>query len=211
MTINDQSFAGVWHAVANLCQIIQPLRNNELECSDIPGMRRLVRTKLREIHQELGSYLSDRDAYYALFALVAHVDEMAQVHVQLFNSPTGWEPLQYELFDMTGAGDLFYGYVDAFRGRNDIPMFVYEIYYFCLNDGFRGKYITNPEARDMYAHELRAYISPRPIPHRKEDIVEQKVKPFRPSPWMYYAALIILFVIANKILSSIPLRINLAN
>ena len=208
MLATDPATQNIWHYVSALLQLAQPLRSLDLPCDDVQGTRYRIRAKLKETHEYLGTLLNERDAYFVLFALVAHIDEIAQVHVQHVQSAQGWEPLQYELFGLTEAGELFYGYSDSFRGRNDIPEIIFEIYFFCINDGFKGRYITDQVSLDHYRKELSAYIQPLPIARnipREEALTRH---PFRPRTWMYYAALALFFVLLNAFLSALPLNIS---
>lgn len=208
MQLHDPNEQLFWHQVSLLLQEVVPLRQLDSAAEDVAAIRQRVRTGLKGTHDQLSGFLSERDAYYVLFALVAHMDEIAQVHVQAVQSTSGWQPLQFELFGLTEAGDLFYAYADSFKGRNDIPQLVFEAYYFCINDGFKGRFIGDPDNLAHSRKELAAYIRPVSI---KEHLPERGIlvsQPYRPATWMYYAALLLFLAILNVFLSALPLNIE---
>lgn len=198
-----------WHIVGHLFDLIAPLKNLQAPCDHVSNIRKAVRVELKKAHEFLTETMVERDAYFILFALVAHIDEIVYVHLEHFKSNQSFEPFQKELFSLSRAGDLFYGYVDSFRGRNDIPALVYEVYFFCLQDGFKGKFATTPANCEMYRRELKAYINPKSV--ETENLVPNTpISPYyKPSPWMYYASLFLAYILFNVCLSLIPLNIRL--
>jgi len=198
----------VWYHVIRLPELLEPLQKDAPTEIQVSDAREGIRTVLKQLYDSVQTLLGDRNAYYALFALTAYCDEIAHSYLQQQHSP-GWEPLQIELFNINDAGTLFYRYVELFRGRNDIPSLIFEIYYYCLKSGFKGSYITNPAARKAYLDELEAHISNEKMPHTKlSDDCATNVKRRIPV-WLYYLSLVLLILLLRLTLETIPLEISL--
>ena len=67
-------------------------------------------------------------------------------------------PLQQELYQVVDAGDIFYELLDTVLGKPETLVLVYEVYYFCLHDGFCGRYGSNPDRITDYQEKLRKHI-----------------------------------------------------
>jgi len=198
----------VWFHVIRLPELLEPLQKEALTESQVSDAREAIRTVLKHLYDAVQTLLGDRNAYYVLFALTAYCDEIAHSYLQQQKSP-GWEPLQIELFNINDAGTLFYRYVELFRGRNDIPSLIFEIYYYCLKSGFKGSYITNPAARKAYLDELEAHISYEKMPHtRPGDDCATDIKR-RVPVWLYYFTVVLLILLVRLTLETIPLEIGL--
>jgi len=199
-----------WRYLTAIFSAITPLRGEAEYAGNVPELRQHVRQSLKELHEFLTDSLIERDAYYILFALVAHLDEIAQVHLQQNGRSPEWVSLQSELFGVHGAGEQFFSYIDSFKGRNDIPQLVFETYYFCISDGFMGRFAMSPETQDTYRQDVKAYIQQKPIiPELGPGTIPSK-KYFRPSPWMYYAAVLMVFFLVHQLLPLVPLNLPLA-
>jgi len=101
--------------------------------------------------------LAERDCYLVLFPIVAYFDEHVQTRY-LDENQLSWPPLQKELFQIDDAGELFYETVDDLLRKPQTIPFIYEVYYFCLNQGFQGKYVDNPVKISEYMKKLRGKI-----------------------------------------------------
>jgi type IV/VI secretion system ImpK/VasF family protein len=198
----------VWYQIIRLSELLEPLQKDALTEIQVSEAREAIRMVLKQLYDAVQTLLGDRNAYYVLFAMTAYCDEIAHSYLQQQHSH-GWEPLQIELFNINDAGTLFYRYVELFRGRNDIPSLIFEIYYYCLKSGFKGSYITNPAARKAYLDELEAHISYEKMPHTKpSDDSATNIKRRIPV-WLYYFSLVLLILLLRLTLESIPLEIVL--
>lgn len=206
MASNPSTF--VWYHVIRLPELLEPLQKDAPTEIQVSDAREGIRTVLKQLYDAVQTLLGDRNAYYALFALTAYCDEIAHSYLQQQHSP-GWEPLQIELFNINDAGTLFYRYVELFRGRNDIPSLIFEIYYYCLKSGFKGSYITNPAARKAYLDELEAHISYEKMPHTRH-IDDGAINIKRRIPvWLYYFSIVLMILLLRLTLETIPLEISL--
>ncbi len=134
-------------------------------------IRNNIRTQLDLLRTQLLVELTERDCYFVLFPIVVLFDELVQS--QLFDrNLTSWPPLQKELFQIDDAGEVFYDTLDEILRKPQTLPFVYEVYYFCLNHGFKGKYIDNPEKINKYKNLLKNNIQVNP-PELSEIPVEE--------------------------------------
>jgi type IV/VI secretion system ImpK/VasF family protein len=124
---------------------------------DIVGVRSEIRTQLDFLRVKLAETLTERDCYLVLFPLVAFFDEHVQTRY-LQEYQMSWPPLQKELFQIDDAGELFYDTVDDLLRKPQTIPFIYEVYYFCLNQGFQGRYVDNPVKINEYMKKLREKI-----------------------------------------------------
>jgi len=127
------------------------------QCHDVVGARSEIRTQLDFLRVKLAETLAERDCYLVLFPIVAYFDEHVQTRY-LDENQLSWPPLQKELFQIDDAGELFYETVDDLLRKPQTIPFIYEVYYFCLNQGFQGKYVDNPVKISEYMKKLRGKI-----------------------------------------------------
>jgi type IV/VI secretion system ImpK/VasF family protein len=124
---------------------------------DVVEARAEIRTQLDFLRVKLAETLAERDCYLVLFPIVAYFDEYVQTSY-LDENQLSWPPLQKELFQIDDAGELFYETVDDLLRKPQTIPFIYEVYYFCLNQGFQGKYVDNPVKISEYMKKLRGKI-----------------------------------------------------
>lgn len=192
----------VWGTVAGIAEVLRPLREatspDALAAVDLVDVRAKLRVRLEQLRALLAGRHSERDAYFVLFPLVAHYDELVKTLV-LDLHHLQWPPIQQELYQVADAGDLFYETLDSVLGKPDTLPLVYEMYYFCLEDGFRGRYGANPDKLDEYRHKLREQIRPavlEALPAQRP--AAPRRAPLRLPAWAWYgvAAAILLAVYA---------------
>jgi type IV/VI secretion system ImpK/VasF family protein len=132
-------------------------RPSGVESFDIVGVRAEIRKQLDILRVKLAEQLAERDCYLVVFPIVAYFDE----HIKTFylaEKQLSWPPLQKELFQIDEAGELFYETVDDLLRKPQTIPFIFEVYYFCLSQGFQGKYADNPVKISEYMKKLREKI-----------------------------------------------------
>ena len=157
------------------------------DIEDIVKGRAHIRTQLEFLRAKLGETLAERDCYLILFAIVAHFDEYVQANY-LSDSHEGWPPLQRELFQIDDAGEVFYETLDDILHKPQTLSLVYEVFYFCLNHGFRGRYNDNPVKITEYLRRLRAKIPVHNLENIQAEPEETGQIKFLGSMAWYYAA-----------------------
>ncbi|QIV96426.1 type VI secretion system protein ImpK [Allofrancisella inopinata] len=121
-------------------------------------------TILSKINKLESIFLSENDTtdnsfcHLIIFATVAYCDELLSLKAIEHNF--NYKPMQVELFNVANAGDVFYEYVDSILQRKKNLDFIYLIYYFLLEHGYRGRYDLNNPKRLMYIRQLAFYIKP---------------------------------------------------
>lgn len=126
--------------------------------AELQPLRGQLRERLLALRQELTPRLSERETWLVLLALVVHVDEIVRTRFPEADYAT-WPLLQKELFDTDRGGELFYQCVAELIESQKLTSIVYQVYYFCLSLGFRGKYAQEPERRTQLMHELRERLT----------------------------------------------------
>lgn len=203
--MND--YMTIWGFVKELINTVNELKRSEDVGTSFLDARDDLKRLLKAMHEFLLSKTSDRNAYFAVFPIVAHIDECMESCTRRLGAQS-WISLQGELFEISDAGTLFYQYIDYFRGRNDIPVVVYEVFYFCLKDGFKGSMIEESEIRMAYLEELKAHIPVEPIPKIEQSLKSSKKSYPRVPVWSYYASVILLILIVRESLKLLPLTID---
>ncbi len=152
--------------------------------ADLVGLRSEIRKQLLGLRSTLADVLTEREVYFTLFPIVVYSDELVRTVARA--QVTRWEPLQSELYDVTDGGELFFTYLDQLLVKADTHPVVFESFYFCLNDGFKGMYAGSPMRLDDVRGRLRLRI-PTPAV-QQESVGERPTIELSGSPWRYYAA-----------------------
>jgi type IV/VI secretion system ImpK/VasF family protein len=154
------------------------------EGADFVSLRSEIRKQLLGLRAALADVLTEREVYFALFPVVVYADELVRAVARA--QVTRWEPLQSELYDVTDGGELFFTYLDQLLVKADTHPVVFEAFYFCLSDGFKGMYAGSPQRLDDIRERLALRI-PKPT-IELAPIGERPPIELAGSPWRYYAA-----------------------
>lgn len=168
-------------------------KDQTIPLDDLLHARSQLRSELDQLRTVLAERLSERDAYLVLFPMVAHFDELVQTRF-LGGDKLSWPPLQRELFQIDDAGELFFETLDDILLKPQTLPFILEVFYFCLNDGFLGRYNRNAAKIIEYMERLRAKI---PVEEVKEVYPQEdrseKIQQVG-SPYPYYIAAAVVLV-----------------
>jgi type IV/VI secretion system ImpK/VasF family protein len=130
--------------------------------------------------------LSEHEVYYTLFPIVVYTDEL--VNGVTRGATSRWEPLQSELYDIDNGGEVFYQILDARLRQEETHPLVFEVFYYCLNDGFCGVYASDSRKIEEYKARLTERIRTKPIEPdtgAKKDAGPVELVRF---PWRYHLA-----------------------
>jgi type IV/VI secretion system ImpK/VasF family protein len=156
----------LWSIIVTINASLNPLREavslDTIATLDLVKLRSKLRDQLEQLRTAITERYSERDAYLVLFPLTAHCDELVKKMILDINQ-LEWPPLQQELYQVVDAGDLFYELLDNALAKPDTLPLVYEVYYFCLHDGFCGRYGGNVERLSDQLKKLRPHIILQPI------------------------------------------------
>jgi type IV/VI secretion system ImpK/VasF family protein len=164
--------------------------------ADLVRMREGLRKLLDTLRKDLARTLSEHEVYSILVPIVVYADELARVVTR--GSVQTWEPLQSETFNIENGGELFYWAIDERLRHQDTHPLVFEVFYFCLNDGFVGMHQGDPRKIEEYKDRLRKRIPTRPTGSApRKDKVAPKLIRF---PWQYYGAAAALTLVIYAVL-----------
>ncbi|MEP6990736.1 MAG: DotU family type IV/VI secretion system protein [bacterium] len=119
------------------------LRANKEVAADAEAFRLRIKQVLSAAEAEARGqgYASD-DVRFALFAVIAFLDETVLNSGQAMFSHWASRTLQEEVFGVHMAGELFFQYLQQLLTRQDSPDIadILEVYSLCLLLGFKGRY-----------------------------------------------------------------------
>ena len=125
------------------------LRGNRQVAADGESFRAQMKQLLAAAEQDArrAGYASD-DVRFALFAVVAFIDESVLGSAQPMFAAWPRRPLQDELFGAHMAGELFFQYLRQLLTRQDSEDVadVLEVYQLCLLLGFQGRFAAGGAA-----------------------------------------------------------------
>jgi type VI secretion system protein ImpK len=119
------------------------LRANRQVAANVEAFRVQMKHVLAAAEQEARRIgYAGEDVRYALFALIAFIDESVLNSPQPMFADWGRRPLQEEVFGGHTGGELFFQYLQQLLGRQDSEDLadVLEVYQLCLLLGFKGRY-----------------------------------------------------------------------
>lgn len=178
----------------------------EYSIEDMIAMRTELRNQLDFLKAALSDLHNERDTYMMLFPIVAQIDEIIQNNV-LSSVDASWPLLQKELFQIENAGEVFYDILEDVLNKPQTSTAVYEVYYFCLRCGFRGRYENNPAKISDYISRLGEKLEvhgAKDIPLETESTgqIKKIIRPY----WYYLIAggvsflvFLVLFLIAGSV------------
>jgi type VI secretion system protein ImpK len=139
----------------------------EVKGADIVALRAKLRACLNRLRTRLSEALTEHEVYHALFPLVVYADELAQSVTR--GKASAFRPLQRELYEIDNGGERFYSLIDTLLDRAETSPLIFEVFYLCLSDGFRGQYANVPEKIDEYKARLARRIPVKFSPAHDED------------------------------------------
>lgn len=183
---------------------------NEINREKAPFIKELITPDLIETAKSKISLLLDQlksslelklgkeHSSLILFAIVAAVDE----EMQGFNYnhlKVRWTPLQKDFYSAYTAGEVFFKTIDEILDNPSVPSMVYEVFYFILKNGFKGKYRDSKTQLTKYADLLRQKIQViSPISKTaEEEETRPAVKPKKLGKWHYYGLAVSALVVAS--------------
>ena len=175
-----------------------------LASDDLVAIRSELRTQLDFLKATLSEQYSERDTYLILFPIVAQIDEVVLSHY-LGRVHSGWPSLQKELFQIDNAGEVFYEILDDILLKPQTPLFIFEVYYFCLNYGFRGRYQDNPVKIKTYMKNISVKLEQDELVLAALEEDENGLVEHHGSYWMGYlissgavAAVYVVLLVAGR-------------
>jgi type VI protein secretion system component VasF len=155
-----------WELIVSINTYLRALQAEdkiiEFKINDLIELRSKLRIELDTLRELLTGQYSERDAYLVLFPLVAHYDEFIR-RLILTSDQLNWPSFQEEFYKLDDAGDIFYDLLDDVLTKPETLPLVYEVYFFCLRDGFLGRYSVYPQTIAEYIKKLSKHIVLYPL------------------------------------------------
>ena len=131
---------------------------------DLVEVRAKIRSKLDYLKAALDEHLTERESYHVLFAIVVLFDEMIQNRFLSEGQKGNWPPLQTELYKIDNGGEVFYDTLDDLLRKPATLPFIYEVFYLCLSNGFRGRHADNISKINEYTRKLETKVCHAAVP-----------------------------------------------
>lgn len=156
-----------------------------------------VRARLARLREALAN---EPACDQVLLVLVLYLDERIMQALPA-DLRLGWPMLQHEWLGTTNGGDEFYRILEGVLAMPAPPRSLLEIFYFCLNSGFVGRYAGQPSMIDAWKDRLRAAITATGMPLATgahpiaPDDAYLAMVP-RPATWLYLGTVAIVIAVA---------------
>lgn len=153
-------------------------------------LRASIRGRLDTLRGRFAETLNEREVYCALFPIVIHFDELVLTRL-VGKSPTEWPLLQKELFGIDNGGEIVFEMAEDLLRKPDSLPFLFEVLYFCVGRGLKGRHDQDPFRLSELQRKLRLRIPIPQLPERRSGPETDAVPAIR-FPWWYYAATALL-------------------
>lgn len=213
--------ADLWHIIVIATLEVRQLLDSALPAKERGGevgaapaswnaaararLRAEMLTKLSQLKTNLRTHLTEKEVGMLLLPLVIHIDELVMVRLAHVEQ-TPWPLLQRELFDVRNGGEVFFEFITERLEMPDTPPILYQVLYFCLSDGFRGKFDSEPARIEQYKQMLVEKIPmpslPAAVSRKRRGKDKGEAEPAAPVPpaqarWFYLSALLCVSVIVG--------------
>jgi type VI protein secretion system component VasF len=175
---------------------VSPSSVSDDERRTLDDLHRRVKARLAGLEAALAGVSGQRDA---MKALVIYLDERIMERLPEYLRPS-WPLLQRDHTGSTTGGEDFYRFVSELSPG--APSFVFEVYYFCLANGFVGRYANDMESIERYRHQLRESIdAPRTLTDGPDtaEVSMVVVKPV--AAWLPYGVALVGVVAVTTMLT----------
>jgi type IV/VI secretion system ImpK/VasF family protein len=147
--MNNEYWSEISYYLSEIDQQRSTCCSKKISTETIFSLRNQIISSLEQLKDNLEQLLDESHVHFILFALVALVDEEMQCQLPPSES-IQWTPIQRDFYDTTNAGELFYKTLDEILDNSNIPTIVYEVFYFVLKRGFRGKHAKSASRINRY-------------------------------------------------------------
>lgn len=178
-------------------KITQSLQKpDELE-NILQELEKDMSAQLNALYTLFAQEMKEEDAKNTFFSIVVYFDEIVQLTLPIEYISYWQQNFQKEFFHIDIGGDRFYDRLLYILEKRNIVSFVYQVYYFCLNDGFKGKYADNPQKIEQYKKEIADVIPEIDIPVENEQQPPPELRTLEQLsvwPYVWNAVLIVICI-----------------
>lgn len=126
----------------------------------LEAVRGAMRGQLTQARRVLCEAMPELEAFKVLFPVVLYCDELMLRRLPP-KDQTLWLPLQTELYKIDDGGEALYRLLDEELDKPDMLPDLAAVHYYCLNDGFVGRYSEAPLKIQEYKDRLATKIQTR--------------------------------------------------
>ena len=159
-------------------------RDQHTSGADLVRTRDRMRKLLLSLKKELSYSFTEREVFQVLIPIVIYCDELVRGITR--GAVLRWEPLQSELLNIDNGGELFFWSMEDRLRESEASPLVFEVYYFCLSDGFEGMYQGDrakiADCKDRLKKRIPNQSGVAFVPPK-----DNKGPIIVPFPWKYYA------------------------
>lgn len=183
----------LWSAVYDVFDTVHENRGAQQDAEELISLRERLRHKLEVLRSRLSESLTERENYFVLFPIVIYLDEIVQSRMRP-GERVEWKRLQTELYGIDTGGTMFFDTLEDLLRKPDTYPFIYEVFYFCLSDGFAGRHKGSLVKLNEYKERLAKRVVLEPIETYREPVQEFEAIRFENFPFHYYVIMIVIFV-----------------
>ena len=127
-------------------------------CGDYPHLLSNITKNIEALKIRLSDLTPPHEEEQVLLPIVIYVDELMKTKLP-DHAGNGHPLLQEKLFNSSRGGEVFYDTLDDVLHKGDVPSIVYEVFYFCLNSGFKGRHAGDGSRIESYKNILHSKLS----------------------------------------------------
>ena len=145
-----------WSVVSSLEEVKALIASGQ----GLEAVRGAMRGQLTQARRVLCEAMPELEAFKVLFPVVLYCDELMLRRLPP-KDQTLWLPLQTELYKIDDGGEALYRLLDEELDKPDMLPDLAAVHYYCLNDGFVGRYSDAPLKIQEYKDRLATKIQTR--------------------------------------------------
>lgn len=131
------------------------VKEENLDDEQIAFFRDDIRKKAFFLQEEMQEQHSDTVSKFAMFPLLAYVDEKIMFEDEKQSTSFNWTLLQQEYYGRKDGGEYVFDIIDNLLSNEIYPPICYRIIYFVLQDGFLGQYYNNRFDKEFLSYRKR--------------------------------------------------------
>ena len=130
---------------------------------DASTLHNTLHLKFIQCNQLLEQHLTHKDQYsFCARAIIFHTDEYVLKRILANENSTTkktlWPLLQKRIFNTSQGGELFYSILTHILASPDRYSFAVQVFYYCLQQGFKGRLWDLETERDNYIKKCESAI-----------------------------------------------------
>jgi hypothetical protein len=160
--------------------------NVEAPPLDFLPLHEELKSSIALCQESMNSHVTEKEWGNLVCALIFHCDETvltqtlecrANINAKGLKVKAMWPTLQKQLLECRNGGERFFIKLDELLMQPcDFPVAI-ETYYFCLKQGFKGRYLHQPEKLQSYLEKCSDVITQNLVRAKSQGILQTKRNP----------------------------------